>query len=83
MREKWKQFRLWAIIISICMLVLGIVTVIWPRISAVAVAMFWEPFVSEREFMKSCGILSLALWAYFSSMIWYWEFSVCWPECFF
>lgn len=37
MREKWKQFRLWAIIISICMLVLGIVTVIWPRISAVAV----------------------------------------------
>ena len=37
MREKWKQFRLWAIIISICMLVLGVLTLIWPRISAVAV----------------------------------------------
>ncbi len=37
MKEKWKQFRLWAIIISICMLVLGILVLIWPKISAVAV----------------------------------------------
>lgn len=37
MKEKWKHFRLWAIIISICMLALGIATVIWPEISAAAV----------------------------------------------
>lgn len=37
MKEKWKQFRLWAIMMSICMLVLGVLTIIWPRISAVAV----------------------------------------------
>ena len=37
MKEKWKQFRLWAIIISIFILALGIVTVIWPEVSAVAV----------------------------------------------
>lgn len=37
MKEKWKQFHLWAIMMSICMLVLGVLTIIWPRISAVAV----------------------------------------------
>ncbi len=37
MKEKWKQFRIWAIVISICMLVLGVLTLIWPKISAVAV----------------------------------------------
>lgn len=37
MKEKWKQFRVWAMVISICMLVLGVLTLIWPRISAVAV----------------------------------------------
>lgn len=37
MREKWKQFRVWAIIISICMLALGVIALIWPEISAVAV----------------------------------------------
>ncbi len=37
MKEKWKQFRLWAIMMSICMLVLGVLTIIWSRISAVAV----------------------------------------------
>lgn len=37
MKEKWKQFRLCAIIISICMLVLGVLVLIWPKISAVAV----------------------------------------------
>lgn len=37
MKEKWKQFRIWAMVISICMLVLGVLTLIWPRISAVAV----------------------------------------------
>lgn len=37
MKEKWRQFRLWAIMISTCMLALGVLTVIWPRISAVAV----------------------------------------------
>ena len=37
MKEKWKQFRLWAIIFSICMLVLGALTLIWPGISAAAV----------------------------------------------
>ena len=37
MKEKWKQFHLWAIMMSICMLVLGVLTIIWSRISAVAV----------------------------------------------
>ena len=37
MKEKWKQFRLWAVIFSICMLVLGVLTLIWPDISAAAV----------------------------------------------
>ena len=37
MKEKWKQFRLWAIVISICMLILGVLMLIWPRISALAV----------------------------------------------
>lgn len=37
MKEKWKQFRLWAIVISICMLVLGVLVLIWPKISAVVV----------------------------------------------
>lgn len=37
MKEKWKQFRVWAMVISICMLVLGVLTLIWPKISAVAV----------------------------------------------
>lgn len=37
MKEKWKQFHTWAVIMSICMLALGVVTLIWPEISAVAV----------------------------------------------
>lgn len=37
MKKRWKQFHVWAITISICMLVLGIAAVIWPEISAVAV----------------------------------------------
>lgn len=37
MKEKWKHFRLWAIVMSICMLILGVMMLIWPKISAVAV----------------------------------------------
>ncbi len=37
MEEKWKQFRIWAIIISVCMTILGALLIIWPDISAVAV----------------------------------------------
>ena len=37
MKEKWKRFRLWAIVMSVCMLALGVMTLIWPKISAAAV----------------------------------------------
>lgn len=37
MKEKWKQFRLWAIIFSVAMIVLGVLTLIWPGISATVV----------------------------------------------
>ncbi len=37
MKEKWKQFRVWAILFSICMLILGVLTLVWPDISAAAV----------------------------------------------
>lgn len=36
MNEKWKSFRRWLIGISCCALILGIVMVIWPQISATA-----------------------------------------------
>lgn len=37
MNESWKQFRIWAIVFACCMLTLGILMVIWPAISALAV----------------------------------------------
>lgn len=37
MQGKWKQFRSMALAMSFCMIVLGIVMVIWPKISAVFV----------------------------------------------
>lgn len=37
MKERWKRFRRLALVMSFCMLALGIVVVIWPEISAVAV----------------------------------------------
>lgn len=37
MKERWKRFRRLSLVISFCMLALGIVMVIWPEISAVAV----------------------------------------------
>lgn len=37
MKESWKRFRRLSLVISFCMLALGIVMVIWPEISAVAV----------------------------------------------
>ena len=37
MKESWKRFRRLSLVISCCMLALGIVMVIWPEISAVAV----------------------------------------------
>lgn len=37
MRQMWKKLRMWAIIMSCCILALGIVLVAWPDISAVAV----------------------------------------------
>lgn len=37
MREKWNQFRVWAMVLSICMLILGTLALIWPGISAVTV----------------------------------------------
>ena len=37
MKERWKRFRRLSLGISFCMLALGIVMVIWPEISAVAV----------------------------------------------
>lgn len=32
MKEKWKQFRLWAILFSVAMILLGVLTLIWPGI---------------------------------------------------
>lgn len=37
MKEKWKKFRLWAILFSVAMILLGVLTLIWPGISATAV----------------------------------------------
>ena len=37
MSKAWKQFRTWASIVSCCIIVLGILIVIWPDISAVVV----------------------------------------------
>lgn len=37
MKEKWKQFRLWGIVLSVCMIFLGAVTLLWPGISATVV----------------------------------------------
>ena len=35
MRNLWKQFRIWAIIASFCVLALGVVLILWPEVSAV------------------------------------------------
>lgn len=37
MMERWKRFRIGAIIISCCILVLGVLMILWPDISAVIV----------------------------------------------
>ena len=35
MRNLWKQFRIWAILASFCVLALGVVLILWPEVSAV------------------------------------------------
>lgn len=37
MKQMWKKLRTWAIVMSCCLLALGILLLIWPEISAVAV----------------------------------------------
>lgn len=37
MDESWKRFRIWAVLVSTCMLLLGILMIVWPEISAVSV----------------------------------------------
>lgn len=37
MKKTWKKFRTWSIVVSCCILLLGIVMIIWPDISALAV----------------------------------------------
>ena len=37
MKELWKRFRIGAITVSICMLILGIIMLVWPDISAMTV----------------------------------------------
>ena len=37
MEKTWKSFRIWAIVLSCCVLALGLVMIIWPEISALAV----------------------------------------------
>lgn len=37
MDKTWKQFRIWATIVSVCILALGVAMIIWPSISAVVV----------------------------------------------
>ena len=37
MRGNWKNFRVWAMAICLCLLVMGIVIILWPELSAEAV----------------------------------------------
>lgn len=37
MKETWKKFRSWAIVLNCCILALGIVLIVWPDVSALAV----------------------------------------------
>ena len=37
MEKTWKSFRIWAIVLSCCVMALGLVMIIWPEISALAV----------------------------------------------
>ena len=39
MKELWKRFKVGAIAVSVCMLVLGLVMLIWPEISGMTVCM--------------------------------------------
>ena len=37
MDEYWKKIKIWALAASICLLILGVVMIVWPEVSAVAV----------------------------------------------
>ncbi len=37
LKNSWKRIRIWAVILSICILLLGVVMVIWPKVSALAI----------------------------------------------
>lgn len=37
MKDKWKRFKVWALIMCFCMMLLGVLMLIWPEISAVLV----------------------------------------------
>ena len=37
MKETWKKFKSWAMILNCCILALGIVMIVWPDVSALAV----------------------------------------------
>ena len=37
MKALWKKFQVCAIAVSVCMLILGIVMLVWPEISAVTI----------------------------------------------
>lgn len=43
-QKTWKQLRIWAIAFSVCILALGIVMVIWPDVSAIAVCVILGVF---------------------------------------
>lgn len=37
MAQTWKHIRIWAVILSLCVLALGVVLIVWPDVSALAV----------------------------------------------
>ena len=55
MKESWKRFRRLSLVISFCMLALGIVMVIWPEISAVAVWCFGD-YLSRNRHLQNGSV---------------------------
>lgn len=52
MKETWKQFKKGAIVVSCCMLALGVLTILWPDISALTVCILLGIFcIAEGVYM--------------------------------
>lgn len=48
MKALWKKFQVSAIAVSVCMLILGIVMLVWPEISAVTICDPWRAVRRSR-----------------------------------